>query len=104
MRQDILLDDENDLAVADGDFVIGPSAEQEAVLLLKSHKGAWRESPTVGMGIDYYLKKRVGQSPLITSRPQFIRDAKLTLEADGFRDPEITVTNDLTDFKITVDP
>ena len=39
-----------------GDFEIGPSDEQHIQDIIESFAGHWKESPSVGVGIDLYLK------------------------------------------------
>ena len=102
MRTDILLDENYDLFIEDGDFSFGASAEQETEQIILSLPGEWKQNPLTGFGIDNYLKQRAGSSPVINSLPQFVRDLKLQLEADGFIDPEITVNDDLSNFNIAV--
>jgi hypothetical protein len=105
MRIDLLLDEDYYIGITEGgDFDFGGSAQQDVDLLLQSEKGEWRQSPTVGMGIRRFLKKRIGSSPVIDTLPRFIRDAKVELQADGFINPEVIVNEDLSDFKIAVDP
>lgn len=54
--RDILLADDGELAIVDGDFVIGDSTKQNQKLLLISQKGEWKQSPLTGVGIDNWLK------------------------------------------------
>lgn len=102
-RTDLLIDDDGDeLLDANGDYIEGPSDEQEAWLAVETVKGENRQFPTAGFGIDLRIRKRAGQSPLVENPTRFKRDLKIELEADGHVDPQITVTNDLSDFKVSV--
>ncbi|MCX6232441.1 MAG: oxidase [Bacteroidetes bacterium] len=52
---DILLDENFDLAVVDGDFVLGESTQQHQELLLLINKGELKEFPLAGVGLNEYL-------------------------------------------------
>lgn len=56
MPYDILLDENNDLLIEDGDFVIGESTIQHQTLLLHCHKGEFKENPTRCVGIVRFLE------------------------------------------------
>ena len=82
MRTDILLDDQLDLAVsADGDFLVGPSAAQDARLILEAEPGQIRQYPTLGVGIRSALNGRVDGSVR--------RAIQLHLKADGLKAEQI---------------
>lgn len=48
MEQDILFDSTGDLAITNGDFVIGTSIDQEVEAILLANKGDFKEFPTFG--------------------------------------------------------
>ena len=48
MANDILLDENGDLRIEAGDFVIGNSVDQEVGLLLEMNKGDLKEDPLMG--------------------------------------------------------
>lgn len=48
MANDILLDENGDLAIANGDFVIGESVDQEVATLLQLNKGELKEHAILG--------------------------------------------------------
>lgn len=52
---DFQLDTSLHVQVTDGDLAIGVSNEQQMELLLLTQKGAWKEKPTLGVGIENYL-------------------------------------------------
>lgn len=91
-RQDILLTDENDLTITDGDFVIGDSDNQHVALIVEAVKGEIRSSPDLGFGILRYLKKTD------QSKRDFLRNLKVELEKDGYDDVDI----EFNDGKITI--
>jgi len=51
MRTDILLDENKDLTIFNGDFLIGESDEQNVELHIVTPKGHYKQSPKVGVGI-----------------------------------------------------
>lgn len=71
---DIALDNNNDLQIANGDFVIGESTEQHQTLLLLSDKNDWKESPTVGVGIESFLDDEEPADMHREIRLQFAKD------------------------------
>ena len=82
---DLLLDEDLDLAIVRGDVVVGESTLQHQALLLLSNKGEWRESPTVGVGLNRYLLEDAPADEL----RQVIRKE---LERDGQRVGRIEVS------------
>jgi hypothetical protein len=83
MREDILLDVTGDLAVLNGDFVIGDANQQNVELILKTSPGEWKRNPTVGAGlVNSYQGSVTG----------FVkRNVTVQLEADGYGVNELTV-------------
>ncbi len=77
MKIDVQLD--NNLDVAEDpdtlDLVEGPADEQHQQLLLITKKGAWKETPETGAGIENYLNDDDINGMLREVRSQF--------EADG---------------------
>lgn len=51
MNQDYLLDDDGDLLIQDGDFVVGTSDNQHIRDILVSFQGEWKQFPLIGAGI-----------------------------------------------------
>jgi hypothetical protein len=78
MANDILLNETNDLQIANGDFVVGESNQQDIDLLLTTKKGEWKESPLVGANLQEYLKQREGLSGAL-------KEVRQQLQQDGFR-------------------
>lgn len=107
MRSDLLLDEDDDLNIINGDIQTGFSAEQECYILTIVHPGELRQYPAMGFGLDSRIKKRTGtvqNVPVIENKQKFIRDLKAVLIADGQNNPEININDTLTDFEIFVDP
>lgn len=61
---DILLDQDNDLRIEDGDFVVGDSTMQEVGLIISTHTGEWKEDPIIGAAPTDLLKKRYSKLEL----------------------------------------
>lgn len=83
--EDILLDQDFDLLIQNGDLVIGPSSEQHQQLLLLSNKGDWRQFPMVGVGVREYLKDEDENSMVGEIKEQF--------EMDGMEVKDIRIAN-----------
>ncbi|CAA0153108.1 hypothetical protein [Tenacibaculum maritimum] len=93
--KDLLLDENGDLAIVDGDFVIGESDQQNVEILLVSNKGEFKEFPLVGFGAINYIKSNV-------SEIEFKRDLKLQLEYIGYNNPKIDLSEGFENLKIEV--
>lgn len=94
MIQDITLDENLDLLIEDGDFVISDSIQQEILLLINTSVGSWKQSPLMGVGIQYYLRS-AGQGQSLR------RNINVNLEADGLISDEVIVNaNDLSDITV----
>lgn len=53
--KDILLNSGGDIEIA-GDLAIGDALYQNQALILLSSPGEWKQSPTVGVGIEQFLE------------------------------------------------
>lgn len=84
---DILLNTGYDASIANGDFVTGFSDQQNQNLLLISEKGAYKESPGVGVGLFSFLENDATANMLSEIRRQFTDDGmtinKLTYLGEG---------------------
>jgi hypothetical protein len=75
MPVDLLLDENFEILIEDGDFVPGESTRQHQTLLLYAEKGEIREFPTRGVGV---------RSWLLDERPGDLNaQIKREYEADG---------------------
>lgn len=50
MAKDILIDDQYDLRIEEGDLVLGDGSQQQTALLLETFAGDWRDMPSLGVG------------------------------------------------------
>lgn len=55
MPKDYLLDDDFDLRIENGDFVVGESTAQHQKLLLMYNKGELRQYPRTGVGVISFI-------------------------------------------------
>ncbi|RWW91867.1 hypothetical protein [Flavobacterium cerinum] len=94
MNLDILLDDDFNPLIQNGDFVIGQSDQQHVNCIFLAHPGEYKQFPLVGFGASRYLKSTTA------SKEKFIRDLTIQLELDGYVNPEIS--NDLDNLIIKV--
>jgi hypothetical protein len=53
--KDLILDDNYDLDIKNGDFVMGDSTFQNQKLLFETTKGEWKQNPAVGIGAEDYV-------------------------------------------------
>lgn len=96
-RHDILLDDDNELIIQNGDFVVGQSDDQNAAIIFEAQKGEIRSSPELGFGARKYIKKSG------SSVRNFLRDLKLELEKDGYNNPDINLDQENGTLTVKVD-
>jgi hypothetical protein len=92
---DIILDDNMDLAIVNGDFVVDDAEQQVQELILIATQGSFRESPITGIGIVRYLKSGFTLDKLDELRQQII----LQLQYDGYTTVN-TQINSFTDIEI----
>lgn len=90
MAQDIIIDETGDLNFLNGDFQIGISDEQHAVLLINTMPGSWKQFPTAGVGIIQYSAS-AGQSGTLK------RNINVQMEKDGFTNINVVLSTNNTD-------
>lgn len=100
----ILIDNDGDLLVQpvrdsqgliSSGLVLGNIDYQRARLIIELQKGELKEYPTLGFGIDNYLK-----STTTSTRQRFISELQSELKSDGMINAKITVGNDLSTFEL----
>lgn len=96
MRQDILLNEGNEILIVGGDFVTGQSDQQHVKHIVEAFKGEYKSNPLVGFGVLGYLKR----DDKIES--EFRRDLKIQLENDGYIDAEIDLSEGFESLKINI--
>lgn len=82
---DILLDDNYQPVIQDGDFVAGEDLLQNEKLLLATSKGEWKENPTTGCGVIDEINNESTYDITSEIRRQF--------KADGILVSSISIVN-----------
>lgn len=95
-RTDILLDEDFDLKIENGDFVIAPSDQQHVQAIFLAHKGEFKKWPLLGFGAAEYLKKST------VSKPEFLRNLKVQLNYDHYANAEIDINQGIEKLIIEV--
>lgn len=81
---DILLNDENDISIVNGDFHIGESSQQEIEAVLIAFKGEYKNTPLLGAEIKRMLKAR-------NTRQGITREVNEQLKYDGFQNIDFKI-------------
>jgi len=84
MAKDILLDENNDLLVQNGDFVIGESERQEIKMILQAVKNDYKQFPEIGVNLVEELNSS-GSARALTQK------IKLNLKMDGKDDVKFKI-------------
>lgn len=85
-QKDILLDENNDLLIKNGDFAVGESEEQEIKMILQAVKNDYKQFPELGVD----LVRQINKSGSERTLKQLI---KLNLRADNKEYNKITIKN-----------
>ncbi|KAF0203155.1 MAG: hypothetical protein FD170_1427 [Bacteroidetes bacterium] len=91
VKRDILLDENYDLLIEGGDFVVGDCLNQQVALLLLASKGNIRSAPNNGVGLPEYL--------LGEDNDQLNAEIRLEFKKDNLKVRKIMITST----KLTVD-
>ncbi|KFF13119.1 hypothetical protein IW15_10175 [Chryseobacterium soli] len=81
---DILLNDENDISIVNGDFQIGSSEQQEIESILIAFKGEFKNTPLLGAEMLRLLKAR-------NTRQGITREVNEQLKYDGFQNIDFKI-------------
>ena len=74
---DILIDDDLDLQIANGDLVVGESTLQNQLLLITCNPGDFKENPTICVGVAGYLKDDDYEDLLPKIKKEFEKDGMI---------------------------
>lgn len=77
MRNDILLDADNDFVITGNDVTFGESDGQHGRLIIDTKKGDWTQFPNTGVGIIQYLKGSFDGEAR--------RNVRLQMQGDGYK-------------------
>ena len=61
MGRDFILDDNNDLLIKNGDFVIGATTMQDVGIIIQMNPGELKEDPVLGAGLVRLIKSNATQ-------------------------------------------
>lgn len=96
MQTDVLLDNDFDLIDgADDEFAEGAADEANVELITLFNKGELRQYPFIGFGIERRLKE-------VANKQAFIRDLKVEIERDGYTEPFVITSDDLSSLKVEI--
>ena len=82
--RDILLNQNDDLIIKNGDFLIGNSEAQNLDHLCRANIGSLKHDPLTGIGIINLAKTRIDE-------PKFYTNTKVQLKADGWINESIII-------------
>ena len=87
MVNDVILDEQYELQMVNGDFAVGESTAQHEKLLIVSNKGEWRQYPISGVGIGRYVNDEAPGSLITAINTELKNDGmtvnSLRVNADG---------------------
>lgn len=87
--KDILLNEQNDLVIKDGDFDVQHSDGQHVKLILLSEPGAWRQSALVGVGLRKMLNMKMSRGDRMVLEKQITQQ----LQYDGYEVKSVGISN-----------
>jgi hypothetical protein len=90
MAVDFIINDDLDLAIKNGDFVLDESDAQEGRLIMLSTRGNWRQHPLLGIGVMRWINKAITAS--IERAIQ--KTVRLQFEYDDKKVQEISLETD----------
>lgn len=93
---DFILDNNLDLSISNGDFLIDDAEQQNQELILIATQGSFRQSPLTGVGMVKYLKS----SFTVAQVDKLRQKIRLQLQYDGYTTINTTI-NSFTDIQIT---
>ena len=95
---DIILDDEMDLLIENGDFVIADGEEQHQQIVIIASQGSFRASPLTGVNIAKYIKTGFTQAQI----DQLTQKIRIHLQYDGYARSVVKI-NSFNDIQINAE-
>lgn len=86
MVKDIMLDDNNELAIIAGDLVVSDSRYQHIRHLMEAEKGYYKFDPKSGMGLNNIINDELAVE-------EVLRIVRFEAEADGFKFTKLVMSN-----------
>lgn len=90
-RDDILLNESNELEFLAGDFLVGVSDQQHVRHILEANKGHYYQFPLVGLGARDLINGNI-------NRDELRQDIKIQLKADNYRTLTVSIDADFDVF------
>jgi len=72
--KDILLDEDGDLEIVNGDLQLGISDQQHKQSILAASKGEYKAAPALGVGLIDFVNDETPESMMREVRQQFAKD------------------------------
>jgi hypothetical protein len=94
--KDIILDDDLDLLITDGDLTVSYSDEQHMLIIVNTSVGSFKQAPLMGVGITQYISSS-GQTDALR------RSINIQLAADGYKVNEVAITGLNETFEYSID-
>lgn len=94
--KDIILDDDLDLIIENGDFKVADSDQQHVLLIVNTTLGSFKNAPLMGVGIRQYLSSS-GETDALK------RAMTVQLGADGYKVNEIILRGENENFEYYLD-
>lgn len=92
MAKDILLNNDFDFELENGDIAIGESDNQDVDLMLYSNQGEWKNQPLFGANVQDYI--------LSTKLQGLKKHIKSQLKADGKSAKKMNINNSSIDIQL----
>jgi hypothetical protein len=86
-RLDIMLDDNDDLMISNGDFFVDDSNDQHVAIIFDCVKGEIRENPSLGFAAMHLLKSNITDI-------EVKRLLRVELNKDGYEDANIDINRE----------
>lgn len=91
---DILLDEEDELEFANGDFAVGISEAQNLDHLTRAVPGSMKGEPTTGIGIVRYMKRRMNVVELYSEVKEQLKADNWQNESLYINEQEVTINGE----------
>lgn len=75
--KDVIIGNDYDLQIVDGDFVVKPSDQQHVQLIIITAQGEWKEFPLLGVSVELYINAPA-------SLQQLGKNIRLQLQSDNY--------------------
>ena len=90
-RDDILLNESNEVDFLGGDFLVGVSDQQHVRHIIEANKGHYYQNPFVGLGANDLINGTI-------NRDELRQDIKIQLKADNYRPLQVFIDSNFDVF------